>query len=123
MKRQWQELESRAIREGWSHGQFLLALCEEEKNGRYASRVERYLKESGIPPSKSLGNFDFSCCPTVDEGVVRRLAGDTGWLERGENLLLFGPSGVGKTHLAAALARSLVEASARVKFTTATVSS
>jgi DNA replication protein DnaC len=88
MKRQWQELEARASREGWSHGQFLLALCEEEKNGRYTSRVERYLKESAIPLSKSLTNFDFRCCPTVDEGIVRRLASDTGWLERGEKLIL-----------------------------------
>ncbi len=121
MKRQWQELESLAIREGWSHGRFLLALCEEETNGRYASRVERYLKESGIPASKSLSNFDFSCCPTVDEGVVRRLASDTGWLDRGDNLMLFGASGVGKTHLAAGISRSLVESGRRVKFTTATV--
>jgi DNA replication protein DnaC len=121
MKQQWQELESFAIREGWSYGRFLLALCEEETNGRYASRVERYLKESGIPVSKSLSNFDFGCCPTVDEGVVRRLASDTGWLDRGDNLMLFGASGVGKTHLAAGISRSLVEAGARVKFTTATV--
>ncbi len=48
------------------------------------------------------------------------LAQDTGWLKRGENLLSFGTSGVGKTHLAAAIARSLVELGAKVKFTTAT---
>lgn len=121
MKRQWSALESRAIHEGWSHAQFLFALCEEERNGRQASRVERYLKESGLPPSKSLSNFDFSCCPSVEEGPLRRLASDATWLDRGENLLLFGPSGVGKTHLAAAVARSLIESGRRVKFTSATI--
>ncbi|NJO93987.1 MAG: ATP-binding protein [Hydrococcus sp. RM1_1_31] len=121
MKRQWQELESLAIREGWSHAQFLLALCEGERDGRYASRVERYLKDSGLPRSKSLSNFDFSCCPTVDQGTILRLASDPFWLDRGENLLIFGPSGVGKTHIAAAIARSLIESGRRIKFTTATV--
>jgi DNA replication protein DnaC len=49
-----------------------------------------------------------------------QLAQDVGWLERSENLLVFGPSGVGKTHLAAAMGRAMVELGKRVKFSSAT---
>lgn len=51
---------------------------------------------------------------------MSQLAQDTAWLKRADNLLLFGPSGVGKTHLAAAIGRSLVELGARVRFLSAT---
>lgn len=64
---------------------------------RYTKRVERYLKESSLPRTKSLANFDFTSCPTIDKAQIERLATDTAWLKMGENLLLFGPSGVGKT--------------------------
>lgn len=119
MQLQCQSFEQQAISQQWSYTQFLLTLCEYESTQRYQLRVQRALKEAQLP-LKSLSNFDFQRCPTLHQPTVISLAQDTGWLKRGENLLSFGPSGVGKTHLAAAIARSLVELGAKVKFTTAT---
>ena len=73
-------------------------------------------KEARLPPAKALSNFDFPRCPTLNQATVNQLAQDTSWLKRGENLLTFGPSGVGKTHLAAAIGRSLIDLGARIKF-------
>jgi DNA replication protein DnaC len=120
MKRQWQTLESKARQEGWSYGQFLQALCEVEQQQRYTARVERYLRDSGLLRNKSFANFDFALCPTVNQGSLFQLAQNSRWLQQGENLLLIGPSGVGKTHLAIAVGRSLIELGHRVKFTSAT---
>lgn len=120
IQQQWSSLEATARQQGWSHGQFLHALCEYEQQQRYNSRVERYLKESGLPRAKTLANFDFTQSPTLNQGLLLQLAAEGGWLIRGENLLLIGPSGVGKTHLGAGIGRSLIELGYRVKFTSAT---
>lgn len=120
MHSQWQTFEEKAITSGWSHSQFLLALCEYEETQRYQLRVQRFLKEAQLPLGKAISNFDFSRCSTLDSSRLLQLSQDSTWLRRGENLLLFGPSGVGKTHLAAAIGRSLIELGAKVKFTTAT---
>lgn len=74
IKRQWQAFESKAAQQSWSYGQFLQALCEYEQQQRYTSRVERYLRESQLPRSKSLSNFDFAYCPSINQGLVLQLA-------------------------------------------------
>jgi DNA replication protein DnaC len=120
MLRQWSELEQQALEQNWTHSQFLLALCEHEHNQRSYARIQRALHDAHLPPAKALSNYDFSRCPSLNPATFSQLAQDSLWLERGDNLLLFGPSGVGKTHLAAAIGRSLVELGAKVKFFSAT---
>jgi DNA replication protein DnaC len=77
------------------------------------------LSEAQLPNAKTLANFDFSHCPKLNAAPLMQLAADSSWLERAENLLLFGASGVGKTHLAGAVARQMVELGKRVKFCSA----
>jgi DNA replication protein DnaC len=80
----------------------------------------RAISEAQLPAAKSLSNFEFEHCPKLNPATIKQLAEDPGWIERAENLLLFGASGVGKTHLASAVGRSLIELGKRVKFSTAT---
>jgi len=72
-----------------------------------------------FPAVKALEEFDFRFQPSIDQKLVRELA--TGrYVTQGENVLIFGPPGVGKTHLAVALGRAAVEAGHSVLFTSAT---
>jgi DNA replication protein DnaC len=112
----WERLEAQAMQESWSYAQFLLALCELEAQRRWSVRLQRALSEAQLPNAKTLVNFDFSHCSKLNGAPLMQLAEDASWLGRAENLLLFGASGVGKTHLAAAVARRMVELGKRVKF-------
>ncbi|MBD1909468.1 IS21-like element helper ATPase IstB [Leptolyngbya sp. FACHB-8] len=116
MLAQWEELEQQAMQEGWSHAQFLLALCELEVQHRWNTRLKRALSEAQLPNAKTLSNFEWSHIPNFNPAPLMNLADDPGWLERGENCLIFGASGVGKTHLASGVARRMVEFGKRVKF-------
>ena len=120
MNRQWQALEHEALKKNWTHAQFLLALCEHESTQRYHARIQRALKEARLPPAKALSNFEFERCKTLNPATVSQLAQDDSWLKRGDNLLIFGPSGVGKTHVSTAICRSLIELGARIRFFSAT---
>lgn len=106
-----------ADREGWPGLRLLEALFEHEMAQREVRRIARHRLESGLPPEKLLSSFEFAAVPTVSKAQISALAEADAWLKQGGNLLLFGPPGVGKTHLVAGLGHALVEAGHRVLFT------
>ena len=91
-------------REGWPAHRLLEALLEHELAEREQRRLERHRAESGLSPDKRLSGFDFAAVPSVSKAQVMALAEGHEWLERGANVLLFGPPGVGKSHLVCARA-------------------
>lgn len=117
---EWAAIEQRATQEHWSYAQFLLALAEGEANRRDQARITRALSEAHLPYAKSLSNFEFAHLPSLKPAVLMPFIEDSAWLTRAENLLLFGPSGVGKTHLSAAVGQAMVAFGRRVKFLAAT---
>lgn len=118
--RLWQEFGARADREGWGSARFLAALCEHELADRATRRIARHLAESGLPHGKTFATFDFAAVPTIRKAHVMALAAGDAWLEQSGNLLIFGGSGTGKTHLAAAIGTALVDNGRRVLFTRTT---
>ncbi|MBD2033936.1 ATP-binding protein [Leptolyngbya sp. FACHB-321] len=67
-----------------------------------------FANEAQLPSGKTVSNFDFSHCPKFNPASLMQLADDPSWLTRAENLLLFGASGVGKSHLTAAVSRRMI---------------
>ena len=116
----WAALAATADKEGWPAARFLAALAEQEMVERNRRRFERHLEEARLPPGKTLDTFDFTAVPMISKAQVQALAAGDAWLERGANLLCFGPPGAGKSHLAAALGLALIEKGWRVLFTRTT---
>jgi len=116
IKRLALDLCAQSDREGWPGHRLLEALFEHEINEREVRRIERHRVESGLVPDKRLSGFDFAAVPSVSKAQVMALAAGTEWLDRGANVLLFGPPGVGKSHLISGLAHALIDAGRRVLF-------
>ncbi len=117
IKQIWPSFAERADKEGWPAARLLAALAEHEMAERDRRRIERHLAEARLPPAKTIDSFAFEAVPMVSKAQVLALCAGDGWLEKGANLILFGPPGGGKSPLAAAIGLALIENGWRVLFT------
>jgi DNA replication protein DnaC len=120
MKVVWPRFAERADKEGWPAARFLAAVAENEVAERDRRRIERHLAEARLLPGKTLDTFEFEAVPMISKAQVMAITAGDAWLEKGANLLLFGPPGGGKSHLASAIGLALIENGWRVLFTRTT---
>src|SRR4051795_11433517 len=120
LKLVWPRFAEQADKEGWPAARFLSAIAEHELAERDRRRIERHLAEARLLPGKTLNTFDFEAVPMVSKAQVMAVAAGDAWLATGANLLLFGPPGGGKSHLASAIGLALVENGWKVLFTRTT---
>ena len=106
-----------AAKEEWTYLSFLDQLLDLEVSGRWERDVAMKTKLAHFPFHKTLADFDFAFQPSISERQVRELA-TMRFLAHGENVLLLGPPGVGKTHLAIALGMEAIAQRQSVYFLT-----
>src|SRR5215467_8081318 len=106
MRGSFEELAHRAQQESHSYERYLLELAERECQARRGRRVERLLRDSGLPLAKTLESTDLKRLPPKVVQQVRSLLGGT-LLDRCENVLVFGNPGSGKTHILSAVSHEL----------------
>ncbi len=116
MKRLWEGMAVEAEGKGWSGPKYLSNLCEYEIADRDQRRLGRHMMEAQLPRGKTLESFDFANTKGISKTKILGLASGEVWIKEGMNVLIFGASGVGKTHLAAAIGEKLVESGFRVFF-------
>ena len=112
-------LGDQAREQGWSHEEYLAAVLGRQVASRAANGTRMRLTAARFPQIKTLEDFTFAHLPTAPRDVLAHLATST-FVGRKENVVLLGPPGIGKTHLAIALAIKAAEATYPVLFDSAT---
>ncbi len=113
----FRSLADQAIRESWSHPQYLAELTRLECQMRRQRRIQRLLEQSRLPRAKTWDSFDWKRIPLTVARQAESLR-DGSFLDRRENLLVFGKPGSGKTHCLCALAERLIHQGRPMLFTT-----
>lgn len=117
VRAQYEAVARQASAETWSYPDYLREVLERECQQRRQRRIERLLKESRLPLEKSWAAFDLKRLPAKAVQQLRELlSGD--FVDRRENVLVFGAPGSGKTHSLCAVAQELVRSGRRILFTT-----
>lgn len=97
---------------------YLLGILEQELNHREQNRIQRGIRQASFPILKTLDSFDFMAIPSLNKPKILKLA-QCEYIRQHENIILVGNSGIGKTHLATALAYEACRKGFKVKFYTA----
>lgn len=114
--RHYQRHQEQAIEQGYGHIRYLSGLCEQEVADRYQKRVQSWNRDSNLPRGKSFANLHLTEISDAVQQKIIYLKDECNWADRAGNVLLIGPSGVGKSHIAAALSYQLIEKNIRAKW-------
>jgi DNA replication protein DnaC len=118
VRRLYPELEVRAEAESLSHRDFLALLIAEEVAHRAQTRIERSVRKARFPFLRTIEEFDFTFQTSIRLQLLGSYLGPE-LVSEGRNLILFGPSGTGKTHLAVAIAYRAIQNGYEALFTSA----
>ena len=116
--REYGKIAAQCAAEGVNHPRYLLRLAELELIDRHQRMVQRRIRAAHFPAVKTLDTFDFTAIPSVNKALVMELV-RCECIQRWENVIAFGNSGTGKTHVALGLGLAACQRGMSVGFTTA----
>lgn len=114
----WEELAEHARTENWSHEEYLAAVLQRQVSDRESKGTTMRIATAHFPQVKTLEDFNLDHLPSLRRDVLAHLATTT-FVAKAENVILLGPPGIGKTHLAIGLGVKAAQAGHSVLFDTA----